>query len=83
MKKAKIIKNGHLNLSNIEIKEDKKQKKFSNIVKVKDWVEKSKDIDFDKYYSDIENAIMEWSIDGTKTAGALTRQIIKILKKKK
>jgi hypothetical protein len=40
-------------------------------------------IDFDKYYSDIENVIINWSNDGTKTAGTLTRQIIKILKKKK
>lgn len=37
--------------------------------------------DYDKYYSDIEDAIISWSNDGTKTAGTLTRKIIKILKK--
>lgn len=30
-------------------------------------------------YSKIENLIMTWSIDGTQTAGTLTRQIIKLL----
>ena len=30
-------------------------------------------------YSKIENLIITWSIDGTKTAGTLTRQIIKLL----
>ena len=39
--------------------------------------------DYDKHYSEIENAIMEWSRDGNKTAGTLTRKIIRILKKKK
>lgn len=43
----------------------------------------SQKIDFDKYYSEIENAIMEWNRDGNKTAGTLTRKIIRILKKKK
>lgn len=80
MKKAEIVKNGNLLLSNIEVKE---QKKVGEVDKFKDWVEKNKAIDYDKYYSEIEDAIMVWSNDGTKTAGTLTRQIIKILKKKK
>lgn len=31
-------------------------------------------------YSDIEAAIIRWSLDGTKTAGELTREIILMLK---
>jgi hypothetical protein len=31
-------------------------------------------------YSAIENAIIKWVIDGTKTAGSLTREIISIIK---
>jgi hypothetical protein len=34
----------------------------------------------DKLYSAIENAIIKWVIDGTKTAGSLTREIISIIK---
>ena len=33
-------------------------------------------------YSEIENLIITWNIDGTLTAGALTRQIIEQIKKK-
>lgn len=35
----------------------------------------------DELYSDIENLIIRWSNDGTKTAGELTRQIMGLLKK--
>jgi hypothetical protein len=31
----------------------------------------------------VENAIIRWSIDGTKTAGSLTREILELLKKDK
>ena len=34
----------------------------------------------DKLYSAIELAIIYWNIDGTKTAGSLTRNIIIIIK---
>lgn len=34
-------------------------------------------------YSDIEDLIIRWSNDGTKTAGTLTRQIMGLLKKDK
>ena len=34
----------------------------------------------DKLYSDIEAAIIRWTIDGKKTAGELTREIMLILK---
>lgn len=30
-------------------------------------------------YSDIEELIIRWSIDGTKTAGSLTRGIMKLV----
>jgi hypothetical protein len=33
----------------------------------------------DKLYSDIENSIMKWSNDGNKTAGFLTRKILKLI----
>jgi hypothetical protein len=33
----------------------------------------------DKLYSAIENAIIKWVIDGTKTAGSLTREIMLIV----
>lgn len=35
----------------------------------------------DELYSEIEDAIIRWNIDGYKTAGYLTREIIKILNK--
>jgi len=35
----------------------------------------------DETYSEIENLIIAWEIDGTKTAGHLTRQIMKLLNK--
>jgi hypothetical protein len=32
-----------------------------------------------KLYGEIENLIIKWSIDGTRTAGSLTREIISLL----
>ena len=34
----------------------------------------------DKLYSDIEAVIIRWNLDGTKTAGSLTREIMLIIK---
>ena len=34
----------------------------------------------DKLYSAIENAIIKWVINGTRTAGSLTREIMLIIK---
>ena len=34
-------------------------------------------------YSQIEHLIIKWNIDGTKTAGHLTREIIKLIEKNK
>lgn len=31
-------------------------------------------------YQQIENAIIKWSNDGTKTAGSLTREIMELIK---
>lgn len=36
-------------------------------------------MDEKKLYSAIENAIIKWVIDGTRTAGSLTREIILII----
>lgn len=35
----------------------------------------------DELYSAIENAIIKWVLDGTKTAGSLTREIMSIIEK--
>lgn len=35
----------------------------------------------DKLYSEIEDLIIRWNIDGTKTAGSLTRQILTVIEK--
>ena len=37
----------------------------------------------DKLYTAIEAAIIRWNLDGTKTAGSLTREIVSIVKKDK
>ena len=34
----------------------------------------------DKLYSTIEHAIITWTLDGTRTAGSLTREIMLIIK---
>jgi hypothetical protein len=34
----------------------------------------------DELYSAVEAAIIRWSLDGTKTAGSLTREIMSIIK---
>ena len=37
------------------------------------------DVDKQTLYSEIEHLIIQWTIDGTKTAGSLTRDIMKLL----
>lgn len=37
----------------------------------------------EKLYSEIEELIIRWNIDGTKTAGFLTRQILNLLERYK
>jgi hypothetical protein len=46
----------------------------------RDWMKKSQGDS--KLYSKIEKEVIDWSNDGTKTAGTLTRKIIKIIKQK-
>jgi hypothetical protein len=38
-------------------------------------------MDNDTLYSEIEHLIIQWTIDGTKTAGSLTRDIMGLIKK--
>jgi UDP:flavonoid glycosyltransferase YjiC (YdhE family) len=38
-------------------------------------------MDNKELYSEIESLIIMWNIDGTKTAGVLTRQIMELIKK--
>jgi hypothetical protein len=33
----------------------------------------------EQLYSEIENLIITWNIDGTETAGSLTREIMKLI----
>lgn len=33
-------------------------------------------------YSNIENSIISWNIDGTRTAGSLTREIMELIKER-
>ncbi len=40
-------------------------------------------MDENKLYSAIENAVIKWTIDGTKTAGSLTREIMSLVEKSK
>jgi hypothetical protein len=81
MKKGEIIKNGHLKLTNLQAENVAKNinEKLGEVVIKTDALIQRLQPDYQKYYSDIENAIMEWSRDGKKTAGTLTRKIIKIL----
>ena len=37
-------------------------------------------MDENKLYSAIEHAIITWTLDGTRTAGSLTREIMLIIK---
>ena len=36
-------------------------------------------MDKDKLYSAIEHAIITWTLDGTRTAGSLTREIMSLI----
>lgn len=85
MRKAKTTKKGKLSDEQLNTIAKKINKKLGDVVDRTDVVIKNlqKQLDIDSYYHEIEMAIISWSNNGTKTAGALTRQIIKILKKKK
>ena len=51
------------------------QKMFMNFQWTNMGTEEEKEL-----YSEIENLIIVWNIDGTKTAGSLTRDIMKLIK---
>lgn len=52
--------------------------KTNNIFKSK----KQKEEEAKKLYKDIESSIIRWNIHGRRTAGNLTREILKIINKK-
>jgi hypothetical protein len=50
-----------------------------NVHEIQEWIDKQQDTE-DELYSAIEAAIIRWNLDGTKTAGELTREIMLIIK---
>ena len=45
------------------------------------WYQHTKETkDQNSLYSEIESLIIHWTIDGTKTAGSLTREIMELIK---
>lgn len=74
-----LVKCHNLKLSDWDLNED--IIKFMGNVS-SDWMKKSHgDISTNKLYSKIESDIINWSNDGTKTAGVLTRKIMKLISK--
>lgn len=63
-----------------EIKESKSFLPDNLFEYLEDVYNKAKALDENELYSAIEAAIIRWSLDGTKTAGELTREIISIIK---
>lgn len=63
-----------------EIKESKSFLPDNLFAYLEDVYNKAKALDENELYSAIEAAIIRWNLDGTKTAGELTREIISIIK---
>ena len=63
-----------------EIKESKSFLPDNLFAYLEDVYNKAKSLDENELYSAIETAIIRWNLDGTKTAGELTREIISIIK---
>jgi hypothetical protein len=63
-----------------EIKESKSFLPDNLFAYLEDVYNKAKSLDENELYSAIEAAIIRWNLDGTKTAGELTREIMLILK---
>jgi hypothetical protein len=63
-----------------EIKESKSFLPDNLFAYLEDVYNKAKSLDEKELYSAIEAAIIRWNLDGTKTAGELTREIISIIK---
>ena len=62
-----------------EIKESKSFLPDNLFEYLEDVYNKAKALDENELYSAIEAAIIRWNLDGTKTAGSLTRDIISII----
>ena len=63
-----------------EIKESKSFLPDNLFAYLEDVYNKAKSLDENELYIAIEAAIIRWNLDGTKTAGELTREIILIIK---
>ena len=63
-----------------EIKESKSFLPDNLFAYLEDVYNKAKSLDENELYIAIEAAIIRWNLDGTKTAGELTREIISIIK---
>jgi hypothetical protein len=65
-----------------EIKSNNNDHDLGKLVRKKFWDLKLKESSEEvELYSQIENAIIKWSIEGTETAGSLTRVIMKLIEK--
>jgi hypothetical protein len=67
-----------------EVKSNNNDNDLGRLARKKFWDLKLKEptSEDDELYSQIENAIIKWSIEETKTAGCLTREIMKLIEKK-
>jgi hypothetical protein len=66
-----------------EVKSNNNDNDLGRLARKKFWNLKLKDSSEEvELYSQIENAIIKWSIEGTETAGSLTREIMKLIQKK-
>ena len=68
-----------------EIKSNNNDNDLGRLIRKKFWDLKLKEhssVNEVNLYSQIENLIIKWGIEETKTAGHLTRQIIKLIEKK-
>ena len=63
-----------------EIKESKSFLPDNLFEYLEDVYNKAKALDEDELYRAIEAAIIRWNLDGTKTAGSLTREIMLLIK---
>ena len=72
-----LVKCHGLNLSDFNYKVTEIVGFYTSICK--DWLKRKNGNKF--LYSEIEDVIIRWNNDGTKTAGVLTRKIVKIISK--
>jgi hypothetical protein len=67
-----------------EVKSNNNDHDLGRLARKKFWDLKLKEPSSEEseLYSQIENAIIKWSIEETETAGSLTREIMKLIEKK-